>query len=232
LPFPITLKDSFHNDLAIDTQRQKVYISDVGTQQTSAIVVVDLETGAARRVLQGHRSVRFENVSLTVEGKRTTRLNPDGTLSESRLGINPITISPNNEWVYFGAMHSRSLYRIRASDLADEKMESSLGSKVERYGDKPVSGGITVDFDGNVYITDLEGSAIGVTSRDGRYRRFITDPKILRWADGLSFGSDNYVYVVVSKLHLSPPFNGGKNETSPPYFVARFKGLASSQVGR
>jgi hypothetical protein len=87
LPFPISLKGSFHNDLAIDTQRQKVYISDVGTQQTSAIVVIDLNTGAARRVLQGHRSVIFEDVSLTVEGKLTSRLNADGTLTETRLGV-------------------------------------------------------------------------------------------------------------------------------------------------
>jgi sugar lactone lactonase YvrE len=129
-------------------------------------------------------------------------------------------------------MHSRSLYRIRASDLADEKIEALLSRKIERYGEKPVSGGITIDSAGNVYITDLEGSAIGVTAKDGKYRRLIVDPKILRWPDGVSFGPDGYVYVVASKLHLSPPFNGGNNDTVPPYFVARFRGLTASQIGR
>lgn len=233
LPYPTTLKGSFLNDLAIDLKHRQVYISDVGTPTTSALVIVDLETGRSRRVLQGHQSVVFEDVSMTVEGRKLTRKNPDGTLSEPRLGVNPITIDPSYEWVYFGAMHSRSLYRIQAVDLLnDEMLSKDLAAKVERYGEKPLSGGITVDSQSNVYITDLESNAIGVTAKNGRYSKLINDVNALRWPDGICIGPNGYLYVVTSKLHLSPLFNRGRDETAPPYLVARFKGLASSTVGR
>ncbi|KAM3096117.1 L-dopachrome tautomerase-related protein [Phormidesmis sp. 146-12] len=233
LPYPTTLKGSFLNDLAIDLKHRQVYISDVGTPTTSALVIVDLKTGRSRRVLQGHQSVVFEEVSMTVEGRKLTRKNSDGTLSEPRLGVNPITIDPSYEWVYFGAMHSRSLYRIQTTNLSNDEMPSTdLAARVERYGEKPLSGGITVDSQSNVYITDLEGSAIGVTANNGRYSKLINDVNALRWPDGICIAPNGYLYVVTSKLHLSPLFNGGKDETAPPYLVARFKGLASSTVGR
>ncbi len=65
-------------------------------------------------------------------------------------------------------MTGTSMYRVRTRDLLDESLdESSLRARVERYGDKPLSDGSTVDSAGNVYITAIADDAIGVTRSDG-----------------------------------------------------------------
>ncbi|NMO21305.1 hypothetical protein HPC49_47310 [Pyxidicoccus fallax] len=222
LPPPVTAPTSFHNDLAVDTVHDALFIADVGGGKTPAIVVVDIKTGQARRVLENHASVSPEDVPMVVDGKPVRRKNPDGSVTEPRLGINPIAIDPNMQWVYYGAMHGTSVYRVRTKDLLDAKLTpEQLGSRVERYGDKPVSDGIIVGNDGNVFITDVTANAIGVTSKDGKYRRIVQDER-LSWPDGLAIGGDGKVYVTVNRLHRSANLNAGENESKPPYYVFRF----------
>lgn len=222
LPPPVTTPTSFHNDLAVDTVHDALFIADIGGGSTPAIVVVDIKTGQARRVLENHASVRHEDVPMVIEGKPVRRKNPDGSVTEPRLGINPIAIDPNAQWVYYGPMHGTSLYRVRTRDLLDTKLTpDQLASRVERYGDKPVSDGIVVGNDGNVFITDITANAIGVTSKDGKYRRIVQDER-LSWPDGMSIGSDGKVYVTVNRLHRSAALNAGENESRPPYYVFRF----------
>ena len=222
LPPPVTTPTSFHNDLAVDTVHDALFIADVGGGTNPAIVVVDMKTGQARRVLENDASVRHEDVPLVVEGKPVRRKNPDGTVTEPRLGINPIAIDPVGQWVYYGAMHGTSLHRVRTTDLLNAKLTpEQLSARVERYGDKPVSDGIIVGNDGNVFITDITANAIGVTSKDGKYRRIVQDER-LSWPDGLAIGSDGKVYVTVNRLHRSAALNAGQNESQPPYYVFRF----------
>lgn len=50
-------------------------------------------------------------------------------------------------------MHGHSLYRIKADDLANEKLDAkTLATRVQRYSDKPVSDGMTIDRDNNIYL--------------------------------------------------------------------------------
>ncbi len=232
LPHPVTRAGSFHNDLAVDLLHEAVYISDLGGEGGPAIVVVDLKTGFSRRVLAGHQSVVAEDVPMVVEDRLVTILEGGGESSEARIGINPITIDPANKWVYYGAMHGTSVYRVRTTDLLNTELDDDqLGERVERYGTKPVSDGISVDSTGNVYITDVTGNAIGVTSPDGQYRRLISDGLIL-WPDGMSYGPDGYFYVTVNQLHRSAILNEGQDITMPPFLIIRFKPLTPSAIGR
>ncbi|MGH8547466.1 MAG: L-dopachrome tautomerase-related protein [Methylococcales bacterium] len=117
LPPPIAPENSFVNDFAVDQIRNRIYISDPAGGANAAIVVVELETGAARRVLQGHPSVVAENIDLVIDGRPIQVKDPQGNLSRPHIGVNPITEDLNNEWVYFGPMHGLNLYRIKADDL-------------------------------------------------------------------------------------------------------------------
>lgn len=72
------------------------------------------------------------------------------------------------EWVYFGSMSGQSLYRIKTSDLRDATLDNlALEERVQRYGDKPISDGITMDGGGNVYITSITDGSIGVVNKEG-----------------------------------------------------------------
>lgn len=132
----------------------------------------------------------------------------------------------------YGAMHGTSVYRIRTADLLDETLSSQkLGERVERYGDKPVSDGITIDNAGNVYITDVTGMGIGVTRPDGSYELLFSDDNLV-WPDSLSIGPDNYIYAVINQLSRSAPLNAGQDISKPPFHIIRFKALADATVGR
>lgn len=228
LPQPIIADDSFLNDLAVDLDHNAIYVTDTASGNNSALIVVDLNTGFSRRVLEGDISTRPEDIPMIINERV---INMQG--KPAKVGANPITVDPNNEWVYYAPMSGRSLYRISTEDLLNESLSrSQLSSRVERYGDKPICDGITVDNAGNVYITSITDNAIGVVDRTGAYQTLYQDDKLLSWTDGMAFSADNYVYVTVSQLQNSPPLNNGENDFQPPFYIVRFPALASGEVGR
>ena len=228
LPQPIISESSFLNDLAVDLDHNAIYITDTASGEDSALIVVDLNTGFSRRVLEGDISTRPEDIPTIIDERV---INLEG--KPAKIGVNPITVDPANEWVYYAPMSGTSLYRIATEDLLDSSLSpAELSSRVERYGDKPVCDGITVDSAGNVYITSITDNAIGVVGETGEYQTLYQDDKLLSWTDGMSFGSDDYVYVTVSQLQNSPPLNNGKNDFEPPFYLVRFPALASGEVGR
>jgi Major royal jelly protein len=232
LPAPLTPADAFVNDFAVDTQRNHIFISDPAGGANAALIDVNLKTGLARRVLEGHASVIPESVDLIVDNVPIQVNDSSGKLSSPHIGVNPITEDMNNEWVYFGPMHGHSLYRVKAGDLANEKLDAKvLTSRVERYSEKPISDGITIDKDNNIYLGELAENAIGVITSDRKYRRLTQCPN-LSWVDSFSFGPEGKLYAVVNRLHQSATLNGGVETAKPPFFLLQVKALADGLPGR
>ncbi|MEL6440225.1 MAG: L-dopachrome tautomerase-related protein [Cyanobacteria bacterium J06621_8] len=228
LPEPIIPQGSFLNDLAVDTKHNAIYITDTANGADSALIVVDLNTGLARRVLEGDDSTRPEDVLIVIDERV---INLKG--APAKIGANPITIDSKNEWVYYAPMSGTSLYRIATEDLLNTSLTpQELSSRVERYGDKPICDGITVDDGGNVYISSITENAIGVVDETGTYQTLYQDNQLLRWVDGMAFSGDNHVYVTINQLQNSPPLNNEVNGSSPPFYIVRFPALASGKIGR
>ncbi len=225
---PVARPTSFLNDLAVDRDHGAIYISDTGDGQNSAIIVVDLETGRARRVLEGSRYTIPEDTPMVIDGREITLGgNP------AKIGINPITVDPTNTWVYFAPMTASAMYRIPTAALLDESLsDADLEAQVERYGDKPISDGSTVDTGGNVYITAMTDNALGVTKPDGSYEVLFQSDDELPWPDGFSIGADGYVYATINELHRSPVLNNGEDASKGIYKIVRFKSLSDAVSGR
>jgi sugar lactone lactonase YvrE len=239
IPPHARVPNSFPQDLAIDEVRGAIFLADVGRgdlfgPSNPAIVAVDLDTGYVWRALEGHQSLQPEDgISVEIEGRTIRAQNPEGELEEPKLGLDPIVIDPANEWVYYGSVHGTSVYRVRAADLLDRSLsEEELGTRIERYGQKAASDGISIDGADNIYITDLENNAVGVTRPEGDYQVLVRDDERLIWPDGFSYGPDGYLYVTVSQLHRSAVFNAGEETSHTPFLVLRFRALATSAVGR
>lgn len=222
-----TPSGSFINDLRIDETTQTAFITDPAGGDNAALIVVDLNTGAARRVLEGHPSVVPEPIDLFVEGNPLRRRTEDTTYERPHVGVDAIALDPANEWLYYGPLHGTSLYRIRTADLMNPSLSAAeLGDRVEKYADKPICDGILMDGAGNIYLGELGANAIGVITRDREYRRLIEDPR-LSWVDDFEFAANGQtIYAVSNSLHLSAPLNGGVEAGTPPFYIFEFVPLA------
>jgi hypothetical protein len=111
-----------------------------------------------------------------------------------RVGVDGIAADVTYEWLYFGPLSGGTVYRVRFVDLLDEDLsEAELGKHIERYADKPNNGGLSMDIAGNLYLTEVETTAVGIIPADTRvYRRYAVADRMI-WPHGVSFGPDGFM---------------------------------------
>ncbi len=223
---------SFLNDFQVSLKHSAVFITDTALGGTPALVVLDMKTGQSRWVLKNHPYVQPENVDLIAE-KKVLTIGEGDKKANARVGVNPIGLDAEEEWVYFGAMNGSKMYRIKAADLTNASLsEAELAQRIEAFGSRPNSDGITLDRAGNVYITDVGASGIGVIKASDRTYQLLDAQGFVSWPDALSFGPDGYIYAPANQVHLTPALNGGVNDAKPPYLIVRIKGLTTGTSGR
>ena len=228
----VSLEGSFLNDLAIDAGTRTAYIADPASGSDAAIILVDLGSGEARRLLQGDISVTPVETDLIIDGTALTIRREDGSEFRPRVGVNPIALDSRGEWLYYGPMHGYTMYRIRTADLRDTRLDAAeLSRRVEYWAGRPISDGISIDDAGNLYLGDLSRNGIGVIGKERKYRQLMTD-QALSWVDAFSFGPDGWLYAVCNQLHRTAILNAGKESTRPPFLVIRFKPLQKGTTGR
>ena len=212
---------SFLQDLQVSADGKTVFIADASVwRQQPAIIVYDVETRSARRVLEGHQAVVAQDLLVRTPIKDMTFL---GGLVNLKTGVDGIVLDSKNEWLYFGAINHDGLFRVRVEYLQDETMPSrQLNNEVERYSDKPLSDGLSTDLSGNVYVTDVEHGSVFVVGQDREPKTLIQSPNI-RWADGLSFGPDGWLYLADSAIPEQVLKTKDYIRSRGPYFIYRFK---------
>ena len=208
---------------------EKAYLNDVRVAHGSAfitdsglgaIVVVDLETGNVRRLLEDHASTKAEPGVEPVIGGRPWKF-ADGTTPE--VHSDGIAIDPQREFLYYKALVGRTLYRVPISALLDESLSSeALGNLVERVADTEPTDGLEFDARGNLYLTSLEWGAIKVLRPDGRIEAFARSADFL-WPDSITISRHGHLLFSASQFHLMPGFNDGEDKRMPPYKVFRLK---------
>ncbi|MDP5200301.1 L-dopachrome tautomerase-related protein [Flavobacterium sp. DG2-3] len=225
IPDTVLTATSFLQDFIIDMKNGTAVIADmtssIGGQINPALIIVNLNTGFAKRVLQDHPSFLPISDPIIVDGIKVIHKKADGTAMQPRNGLNPISIDKENNFIYFGAMGAKKIYKIPSSVLADESLSNeSLAKYISFYADKPISDGFKVGENGNIYVTDVQENAVGVSSPQG-YKKLLAD-KRLSWPDGVALYK-GYLYIVANQLHHLPLLNNGVDASRPPYYVFRMK---------
>ena len=217
----IAPRGSFLQDLQVDPSGDKIFIADLSFWRGSpALVVYDVASGRARRVLERHPSVVPQDWVITTPAKRMVFF---GGLAALKPGVDGLAIDPAGEWLYFGAMAHDGLYRIPARDLRESTLGPRvLAQRVERFSDKPLSDGLSTDLEGRVYITDVEHGAVMRVGADGVLQTLIRSPRI-RWADALCFGPDGWLYLADSALPEVMLRSKRHIRSAAPYHVFRFR---------
>lgn len=210
---------SFLQDIQVSADGKTVVIADASIWlKQPALIVYDVESGEARRVLEGDASVEAENFVVRTRDGNMEYL---GGIVALRGGVDGIALGP--EWLYFGALSGSGLYRITLKDLRDSSLPAAqLASRVERVSDKPLSDGLSIDSENGVYITDVEHGAIFKYDETDGLTTLLQSSK-MRWPDALSFGPDGYLYVADSALPHLILKSAQHIQNEGPYQVFRFQ---------
>lgn len=228
LPETAVVSTSQPNDMVVDTKHGVFVIADEGignggNGSTAALILVDMKTGKTRRLLEGSRTTLPENMPTMIDGNPLT-VNGKNLL----VGCDGITADKDFEWLYYAPLNGSKVYRVRLVDLLDETLnETELDKKTETYSDKPNNGGLSIDSEGNLYLTAMETNSVAVVlARDKSVRHIFSDKDLL-WPDGVSYNVvDGYMYVSAAQVHLGAVFNNGVSKASAPFYIFRFRPLA------
>jgi sugar lactone lactonase YvrE len=212
---------SFLQDLQVSADGQFIFIADASFwRKQPAIVVYDVAARRARRVLESHESVRPENYIIRTASRDMTFL---GGLVSLKGGVDGLVLDSEDTWLYYGAINHAALFRVPVSLLENASLPArQIANGVERYSAKPLSDGLSADQDGNLYITDVEHGAVMIVGPDRQPRTLIRSAKI-RWADGLSFGPDGWLYLADSAIPDQVLQSRDHMQSRGPYHVYRFR---------
>ena len=191
---------SYLNDVRFSPDGQTAYITDSGA--TGALVVVDLEAGTARRVLDGHPSTQPEDdVTVEIDGAPLRR--PDGRGAE--FAADSIALTNDGETLFWKALTAKTLYRIATGALRDASLSAdALANAVETVGQTEVTDGLWIHSSGRFFLTAPEKYA--VVERGGDEETTVVQDDRLRWPDTMSEGPDGEMYVTASHIQDSAWF--------------------------
>ena len=201
---------SYLNDFRVDARARRAYITDSGL---GALVVVDLDSGDARRVLDAHTSVLAEKHVVPVVGLRKLFQKKDGQpLKAHACGI---ALDRRRGRLYFHPLTGKHLYSVPTDLLNDfDTPRRMIADAVTDHGETDLSDGMICDRSGNVYLTAIEKDSVTVWSPDGTYRTVVKS-LLLVWPDSLAWGPDGALYVTTSQIHLSARFQPEDIRVSP-----------------
>jgi sugar lactone lactonase YvrE len=185
---------SYLNDVRVDTDRDVAYLTDSGL---GALVVVDLDSGQARRVLADHASTKSEGIILKVGGREWR---PGGKTPE--IHVDGLALDRDGKFLYYHALTGRTLYRIDTSWLRDATFgEYTHATKVESLYETCAADGMAIGPEGYLYLTSIEDNSIKLFLSLGKLETVVKDPR-LKWPDSIAWGPDGYMYVTTSQINL------------------------------
>ena len=187
-----------------------------------ALLVISLESGQTRRLLEDHPALEPDAVPIAVDRRPVAHRELDGTVERLRLGVSQLSLDPAGTWLYLAAMTGGTVWRVRTADLVDTRLEpEELATRIESHAERPPGDALLAGDDGRVVVTDVEAHGLRVVGPSGQ-AVLVQDPR-LQWPDGLARGPEDWIYVTVNQLNLHPALNRGEEESRPPYGVFRVR---------
>ena len=201
---------SYLNDVRFSPDGKTAYLTDSGAK--GALVVVDLASGRAHRVLDGDPSTQADkSVTVTYDGKPLRR--PDGRGVE--FAADGIALSPDGKTLFWQAIKGKTLYSLPTESLAGSLTtalmptalaDKSVAGRIETVGENgPADGLIISRKDGRMYVTSPQDDSIKVRDLSAKGNALITvvQDKRLRWPDTFAEGPDGTLYVTTSRIQDS-----------------------------
>ena len=192
--------DSYINDLRVDSDRNRIYMTD---SNHPGLVVLEMSSGESYRVLNEHPSTTAEVDRLTIDGKPwENTVHADGIAFDQRTGT-----------LYFHALTGYTLY---ALDVGLIRKGADLSSHVQTIAKTAAPDGMILDENANLYFADLENHKIQYKTDAGVIRTLVEGNDVC-WADTFSIHK-NWLYYTNSRIH-----EAGDDVTDMTFDIRRVK---------
>ncbi|QJX46428.1 hypothetical protein HMJ29_05545 [Hymenobacter taeanensis] len=213
IPESVASRKSYLNDVRIDTQNNYAYITESGV---GSLVVVDLKTNKARKLLAMHPSM-MGDTTLNIKADGHEMIDPTG--KKARFNADGIALSQDMQYLYWKPLTSYKLFRIKTEALRNPALsDAQLAEQIEDLGKAPASDGMEIDANNNLYLTAFEDHSIKRRAPNGKIETVVQDPR-LEWPDTFAFTADGMVYVTNSAIHKTPTWNKGVGKQDQPYHI-------------
>jgi len=207
---------SYINDVRVDTKRGFAYLTN---SNEGGILIVDLNSGKIKQVLQNHYSVKSDpSFTFIIDEKEFSKKG-----EPAKMHSDGIALTPDGEYLYYKPLTDNKLYRIKTQYLRNGILSpDEVESKVEDLGIFNTTDGMICDKQGKVYLGDLQKPAIVQITPDLKVTTILQDPRLI-WPDSYSISDDNFLYVSCSQIQKQPDYNDGENKRTTPYTIYRIK---------
>lgn len=210
----VTKSSSLLDDIRFHTATGKAYLTDAGV---GALIVLDLATGAALRMLDGDASTgAFTPVSGEGMLLRSAAGQPQYILADQ------LEVSPDGAYLYWQPA-SGGMSRIETAYLDQAFYNSSLATSlsefVEAFALTPSTGGTAIDAEGSIYVSDTDRQAIEKVYANGTRTTLLQDERLL-WVDAMWIDSQHRLWLPSAQLNRGAPFSvGGESRIVKPLHV-------------
>ncbi len=186
---------SYLNDIRFTADGRLAVMTDSG--QPGCLVAFDVESGEARRVLDGHLSTQFQKgVTVTVGGRTLRKLDGEGP----QFSADGIMIDGTDTTVYWQATTGRTMYRVPLASLFDRSLSpGQLGAQVRVAAQTFVADGYWFSRRSGMLLTAAEEGEVRRLERDGSFTVVAKDRRLL-WPDSMAEGPDGAIYVTASHI--------------------------------
>jgi sugar lactone lactonase YvrE len=215
--FPGTIDDqSYLNDIRVDTKKQIAYLTNSGT---GGIIVLDLNSGRSRQVLQAHKSVHPDPyVKFIIDGRELKKQGQPVAFQSDG-----IALSPDRNYLYYKTISDKRLFRIKTVALNDSTLTAQqLAAAVEDLGNIANTDGMIFDAKGNLYLGDPTTNSMIQVTPDLKSHSWISDSRLI-WPDTYSVTKEGFIYITTSQIQKQPDYNNGVNKRTSPYVVYQVK---------
>ena len=207
-----TTEKSFVDDFRFNGRN--VYLTDAGQP---GLIVLDLDSGKLRRVLDGHwstvaqRPLTGENEVLIDPKKKPVAIHAD-----------QLEVSPDGSIVYYQPC-TGPLYRIATKWLDDAKASDEERARhVSIHAGTVATGGTAIDAAGNIYASDTDALRILKIAPDGATSTLVQDPRLV-WVDAMWIDEDGGLWIPAAQMNRTKGFNGGKAAVRFPTTIYRME---------
>lgn len=211
----VASEKSYINDVRVDTQNGYAYLTN---SNEGGILVVHLESGRTRQLLQNHYSVKSDpDFKFEIDGKELVK---DG--KPVKMQSDGIALSTDGHWLYYKPLTDDKLYRIRTEFLQDETLsDGEVEEWVEDLRSYCTTDGMIFGENGKLYLGDLQTSSIIQIDKELKSEKILQDDRLI-WPDSYSV-VNGYLYISCSQIHKQPEYNNGQNRRTSPYTIYRLK---------